>query len=273
MATTYSETEWKTRKTRIDQQLIVLGWRVVPVPAEGPTDAWCTGLSAHAVEELRTGDSIEARAAEATQVAKASVEVIGRYFVETLQPAMLPLPLSWKRPRTIFVNSMSDLFHEEVPDDYVQRVFDVMARAHWHRFQVLTKRAARLAAMAPSLPWPDNVWMGVSVESAKYTSRIDALREVPAAVRFLSLEPLLGPLPGLDLRGIDWVIVGGESGPRARVMERAWVRDLRGQCESARVAFFFKQWGGTNKKRSGRELDGRTWDELPATRRRLPVVA
>lgn len=194
-------------------------------------------------------------------------------FEVTLQPAMLPLPLSWKRPRTIFVNSMSDLFHEEVPDDYVRRVFEVMARAHWHRFQVLTKRAARLAALAPSLPWPDNVWMGVSVESAKYTSRIDALREVPAAVRFLSLEPLLGPLPGLDLRGIDWVIVGGESGPRARAMERAWVRDLRGQCESARVAFFFKQWGGTNKKRTGRELDGRTWDELPATRRRLPVVA
>ncbi len=194
-------------------------------------------------------------------------------FAVTLQPAMLSLPLTWRRPRTIFVNSMSDLFHEDVPEAYVRRVFDVMARAHWHRFQVLTKRAERLAAMARALPWPDNVWMGVSVETARYTARVDALREVPAAVRFLSLEPLLGPLPQLDLRGIDWVIVGGESGPRARPMAPAWVQDLRVQCAAAGVSFFFKQWGGSNKKRAGRTLEGRTWDELPVVRRRLPVVA
>jgi protein gp37 len=184
-------------------------------------------------------------------------------FVLTLQPHMLDRPLLWKRPRTIFVNSMSDLFHADVPCDYIQRVFEVMRQAYWHRFQVLTKRANRLAKMAPDLLFPSNVWVGVSVETQKYAFRIDCLRQVPAAVRFLSLEPLLGPLPELDLRGIHWVIVGGESGPGARPMSKEWVTDLRDQCLRAQVPFFFKQWGGVNKKAAGRELDGRTWDEFP----------
>ena len=204
-------------------------------------------------------------------------------FALTLQPQMLELPLRWSRPQTIFVNSMSDLFHEAVPLPYVQQVFDVMRRAHWHRFQVLTKRADRLAVLSPELAWPTNVWMGVSVESADYVHRIDALRRTGAHVKFLSLEPLLGPLHGLELANIDWVIVGGESGPRARPVEPAWVTDLRDQCRRASVAFFFKQWGGKNKKKAGRLLEGRTWDELPAVRapaggraspraRALPVV-
>ncbi len=187
-------------------------------------------------------------------------------FAVTLQPQALELPLGWKKPRAIFVNSMSDLFHERVPDSFVRQVFDVMRRASWHRFQVLTKRSERLAKLASSLDWPPNVWMGVSVESSSFAHRIDDLRRVPAAVRFLSLEPLLGPLPGLDLRGIDWVIVGGESGPGARPLEPSWATDLRDQCRRAGVAFFFKQWGGTNKKRAGRQLEGRTWDELPRGR-------
>jgi protein gp37 len=197
-------------------------------------------------------------------------------FELTLQPRMLALPLTWKRPQTIFVNSMSDLFHEDVPLAYIQRVFDVMRRAHWHRFQVLTKRADRLAALDAELEWSPNIWMGVSVESVKYVDRIGDLRRTRAHVRFLSLEPLLGPLAGLDLGGIHWAIVGGESGPRARAMESAWVLDIRDQCRRAGVAFFFKQWGGTNKKRTGRILDGRTWDEMPdlaeleATARRSP---
>jgi len=184
-------------------------------------------------------------------------------FKLTLQPQMLELPLRWKRPQTVFVNSMSDLFHEGVPLAYLQRVFEVMRRAHWHRFQVLTKRAERMAHLDPELDWPENVWMGVSVESASYVRRVDALRGTDARVKFLSLEPLLGPLPGLDLGGIDWVIVGGESGPRARPMDPAWVTDLRDQCRQARVPFFFKQWGGKNKKQAGRLLEGRTWDEVP----------
>jgi protein gp37 len=184
-------------------------------------------------------------------------------FELTLQPKMLELPLTWKKPQTIFVNSMSDLFHDDVPVEYIKRVFDVMARAQWHRFQVLTKRAERLAALAPQLSWAANVWMGVSVENADYLSRIDHLRETPAAVKFLSLEPLLGPLSALDLRGIHWVIVGGESGFRARPMNEAWVVEIRQQCRRARVPFFFKQWGGVNKKKAGRLLDGRTWDEMP----------
>ena len=190
-------------------------------------------------------------------------------FQLTLQPRMLELPLAWKRPQTIFVNSMSDLFHKDVPLDYIQRVFDVMRRAHWHRFQVLTKRADRLAALDRELEWAANVWMGVSVENADYVDRIDDLQRTRAMVKFLSLEPLLGPLPRLDLRGIDWAIVGGESGPGARAMDPRWVTELRDQCVAAGVAFFFKQWGGTNKKRAGRTLDGRTWDEMP---RSLPVV-
>lgn len=185
-------------------------------------------------------------------------------FRLTLQPQMLELPLKWKSPQRIFVNSMSDLFHEGVPLDYILRVFDVMRRADWHRFQVLTKRADRLAELDPFLEWPRNIWMGVSVENLDHVDRIDDLRRTRAGVRFLSLEPLLGPLPGLNLHGIDWVIVGGESGPGARPIEESWILDLRDQCREARVAFFFKQWGGQNKKKAGRQLEGRTWDEMPA---------
>jgi protein gp37 len=185
-------------------------------------------------------------------------------FRLTLQPHMLELPLRWKKPQTIFVNSMSDLFHTNVPLDYLLRVFDVMRRSHWHNFQVLTKRSERLAELDPHLEWAPNIWMGVSVESDTYRHRIDDLRATGAMLKFLSLEPLLGPLPSLDLRGIDWAIVGGESGPRARAMDPAWVIDLRDQCRRARVQFFFKQWGGKNKKRAGRLLEGRTWDQMPA---------
>jgi protein gp37 len=184
-------------------------------------------------------------------------------FALTLQPQMLDLPLRWKRPQTIFVNSMSDLFHEDVPLAYIQRVFAVMRSAHWHRFQILTKRSGRLAELSPAIRWPANVWMGVSVENANYVDRIDELRGTGAQVKFLSLEPLLGPLPKLRLRDIHWVIVGGESGPGARPIAPAWVVDIRDQCRRAGVAFFFKQWGGTNKKKGGRMLEGRTWDEMP----------
>jgi len=184
-------------------------------------------------------------------------------FALTLQPHMLELPLKWKKPQTIFVNSMSDLFHKNVPLDYIQRVFDVMSRAHWHRFQVLTKRGDRLEQVADSLIWAPNIWMGVSVESEKYLSRIDNLRSTDAAIKFLSLEPLLGPLDDLNLIGIDWVIVGGESGFGARPMLIDWVKRIRTQCEAANVPFFFKQWGGVQKKKAGRLLDGQTWDQMP----------
>ena len=180
-----------------------------------------------------------------------------------LWPERLELPLTWKKPRTVFVNSMSDLFHEQVPLELVRSVFRTMEGASWHTFQILTKRSERLAELAPRLIWPPNVWMGVSIETADYLWRADHLREVPAAVRFLSLEPLLGALGALDLSGIHWVIVGGESGPRARPMEAAWVRDISKQCRREGVPFFFKQWGGTQKKKNGRSLDGRTWDGMP----------
>jgi len=184
-------------------------------------------------------------------------------FELTLQPHMLEVPLGWKKPQTIFVNSMSDLFHKDVPLDYVRQVFDVMARAHWHRFQVLTKRADRLAELSPKLEWAPNIWMGVSVETDVCRARVDELRVTGAKTKFLSLEPLLGPLHQLNLAEIDWVIVGGESGPKARPMEAAWVADLRDQCRRAKVPFFFKQWGGKNKKKAGRFLEGRTWDQMP----------
>lgn len=184
-------------------------------------------------------------------------------FKLTLQPHMLELPLRWKKPQTIFVNSMSDLFHKNVPLEYIQEVFDVMKRAHWHRFQVLTKRADRLEEIAPFLYWAPNIWMGVSVESQKYVSRIDHLRSTGAQTKFLSLEPLLGPLGNLDLTGIDWAIVGGESGFGARPMLVDWVTSIRQQCLEADVAFFFKQWGGVQKKKTGRTLEGRTWDQMP----------
>lgn len=181
-------------------------------------------------------------------------------------PDRLDLPLAWKKPRTIFVNSMSDLFHEKVPLPFIQKVFATMESASWHTFQILTKRSERLAELAPKLDWPANVWMGVSIETPEYLWRADHLRQVPAAVRFLSLEPLLGPLGTIDLAGIHWVIVGGESGPGARPIEADWVRDIRKQCRQEVVLFFFKQWGGVRKKRNGRVLDGRTWDELPQRR-------
>ncbi len=200
----------------------------------------------------------------------ARLQVMGnmRYrngFAVTLHPDQLALPVRWSQPRQIFVNSMSDLFHEAVPEEYIRRVFDVMVRADWHIFQVLTKRAERLGALAPRLPWPANVWQGVSIENARYTHRIEHLRKVPAAVRFLSLEPLLGPIPNLPLDGIQWVIVGGESGPRHRRIEASWVREIREQCLAAGIPFFFKQWGGQTAKTGGRLLDGRTWDAMPTS--------
>jgi protein gp37 len=188
-------------------------------------------------------------------------------FAVRSHDSMLELPLGWKRPQMVFVNSMSDLFHEAVPDGFIERVFEIMRRASWHTFQVLTKRAERLEAVGRHLDWPPNVWMGVSVESRKYFSRVDRLRTMRAAIKFVSIEPLLERLGEVDLDGIDWAIVGGESGPGARPMEGSWVAEIRDQCLAARVPFFFKQWGGTNKKKAGRLLDGRTWDQMPSIRR------
>lgn len=194
-------------------------------------------------------------------------------FQVAMHESALALPLKWKRPQTIFVNSMSDLFHEDVPDHFILAVFDIMREAHWHRFQILTKRAERLRDMDPLLPWAPNIWMGVTVESGEYTNRIDCLRDTRAYLKFLSLEPLLGSLPRLDLRRIDWVIAGGESGIGARPMQREWVTDIRDQCQDAGIPFFFKQWGGVRKKAAGRVLDGRTWDEMPVVISSIPVPA
>lgn len=180
-----------------------------------------------------------------------------------LVPEKLNEPLYWKRPQRIFVNSMSDLFHDDVPLPYIRRVFAVMNHADWHQYQVLTKRAERLEEVSSQLPWAPNIWMGVSVENKDYLWRIDHLRRTKAHIKFLSVEPLLGPLGKISLRGIDWVIVGGESGPGARPMDVPWVKDIKDQCLQAGVAFFFKQWGGVQKKRHGRELEGQTWDEMP----------
>lgn len=181
-----------------------------------------------------------------------------------LWPERLELPLRWRRPRMIFVNSMSDLFHESIPDSYIQEVFDVMGEASWHTFQILTKRHDRLASLASELVWHSNVWMGVTIENRRFTHRADRLREVPAAVRFVSAEPLLGPLDGLDLGGIQWLIAGGESGSRHRPVREEWIIDLRDRCREVGAAFFFKQWGGRRAKTGGRLLEGRTWDEFPA---------
>ena len=199
-----------------------------------------------------------------------------RGFELALQEHMLELPLGWKRSKRIFVNSMSDMFHADVPLEFIERAFDVMRRAHWHQYQILTKRSERLRSLDPQLSSQPHIWMGVSVENARFRHRIDHLRDTRAHVKFLSLEPLLAPLPNLDLRNIDWVIVGGESGPHARPMNPSWVRDIRDQCGDATVAFFFKQWGGVFKSRTGKrtgrphlESDaGRTSLQLDASSRR-----
>ncbi|USG68457.1 phage Gp37/Gp68 family protein [Brevibacillus ruminantium] len=184
-------------------------------------------------------------------------------FNVTLHYDLIETPLRWKKPRRIFVNSMSDLFHKDVPLEFIQKVFVTMEKASWHTFQILTKRSDRLAELAPYLPWPQNVWQGVSVEDDRVIHRIDHLRTVPAKTRFLSIEPLIGPIENLDLEGIHWVIVGGESGAGARPMKEEWVRSIMQQCKDQDVAFFFKQWGGVQKHRHGRMLDGRTYDEYP----------
>ncbi len=186
-------------------------------------------------------------------------------FELNLHPHMLQHPARWREPRRVFVNSMSDLFHEEVPQSYIQDVFDVMRHVHWHQYQVLTKRSERLLKLDPLLGWEPHIWMGVSVENQRYLYRVDDLRRTRAEIKFLSIEPLLGPLRDLDLRGINWVIVGGESGPGARRLDPDWVRDIRNLCLRSRVPFFFKQWGGISKSRTGRLLDGRTWDDMPAS--------
>jgi len=194
-------------------------------------------------------------------------------FEVTLHPEALDEPYRWKKPRIIFVNSMSDLFHEEIPVEFIQDVFSVMSANKRHTFQILTKRSERLCELAPLLDWPENVWMGVTIENNDCVARADDLRTVGAAVRFLSLEPLLGPLLDLELNGIGWVIVGGESGPGARPMKLEWATNMRDRCLEANVPFFFKQWGGVNKKKAGRILQDRTWDDYPeAFHQRLELV-
>jgi protein gp37 len=190
-------------------------------------------------------------------------------FRLTLHHDLIELPKTWKKPRVVFVNSMSDLFHEDVPADFIRRIFETMEACPQHTFQVLTKRSERLRELGPSLPWPSNVWMGVSVENARAMKRIPDLLSVSAQVRFLSCEPLIGPLEGLALEGIHWVIVGGESGPGARKMDSDWLKSIHRQCRQATVAFFFKQWGGVRKDMTGRMLYGRTYDEMPRPELRL----
>ncbi len=185
-----------------------------------------------------------------------------RGFQVTLHEELIDAPLRWKKPQLIFVNSMSDLFHEKVSDNFIIQVFNVMKEAKWHKFQVLTKRSSRLFRLSPVLPWSPNIWMGVSIENMDYTFRVEHLRTTGAQLKFLSLEPLLSNL-NLDLTGIDWVIAGGESGPKARSMDPSWVINIRNQCIAAQVPFFFKQWGGVHRKKAGRILEGRTWDEAP----------
>lgn len=189
-------------------------------------------------------------------------------FDLTLHEDLIDLPLKWKKPRRIFVNSMSDLFHEDIPVDFIERVFFTMQKASWHTFQILTKRSERLLSLSPVLPWPSNVWQGVTVENEKVISRIDDLRQTSTKTKFLSCEPLIGPLNDLNLKNIDWVIVGGESGLGARPIKEEWVKSIRDQCISNNSAFFFKQWGGVRKHKTGRILDGRTWDEYPEQKKR-----
>jgi protein gp37 len=187
-------------------------------------------------------------------------------FELKLWPARLDQPTRWRRPRVIFVNSMSDLFHENIPVQFIEEVFRVMGEANWHVFQVLTKRHERLLELSHQLPWPPNVWLGVSIENRRFVHRADYLRQVPAAVRFISAEPLLGPLEELDLSRIDWLIAGGESGPGHRPVREEWLIELRDRCGEEEVAFFFKQWGGARPKSGGRLLEGRSWDEMPVQR-------
>lgn len=205
------------------------------------------------------------------------LQAMGQYryrngFQVTLHPQAIREPYAWKKPRVVFVNSMSDLFHEDVPIEFIQEVFSVMNACPFHTFQVLTKRSQRLADVAPFLEWTDNIWMGVTVENNDYLGRIHHLRQVDAHVRFLSLEPLLGPLEALTLDGIDWVIVGGESGPGARPMKKEWVLSIKTKCQQCHVPFFFKQWGGFSKKKAGRLLNGRTWDQLPDSSKACVLV-
>lgn len=197
----------------------------------------------------------------------------GPGFGVTVHPDALDLPRRWRDPRVVFVNSMSDLFHARVPDGFIHQVFDVMVSTPQHTYQLLTKRPKRLVRIAQHLPWPENVWMGVSIEDQESCWRADELRKVPAAVRFISAEPLLEALPDMDLEGIDWLIAGGESGWKHRPVDAAWVADLRDQCAAAGTAFFFKQWGGVRPKAGGRALDGRHWDEMPTARVRVPASA
>ena len=192
-------------------------------------------------------------------------------FNPTIHERTLDLPLSWKKPQRIFVNSMSDLFHKDIPDEFILKIFDVMKRAHWHLFQVLTKRSERLLELNPRLQWADNIWMGVTVENQDCAFRIEHLRRTDALTKFLSMEPLLGPVNNLDLSNIDWVIVGGESGPGARPMNKSWVIDIRNQCQHSNAHFFFKQWGGTNRKKTGRLLEGRTWDDMPQNNKKYAL--
>jgi protein gp37 len=193
-------------------------------------------------------------------------------FEVRIHPDQLLLPYKWKTPKIVFVNSMSDLFHKEVPADFIKRVFSIMNDNPQHVFQILTKRAERLIELSAELVWTDNIWMGVSVEDTSVTHRVDRLRETRAHIKFLSCEPLLGPLPGLNLDGIHWLIVGGESGTRPRPMREEWVFDIQRQCEEQDVKFFFKQWGGRNKKAAGRLLNGRTYDDMPAIPERTKSV-
>lgn len=188
-------------------------------------------------------------------------------FEVTLHEHVIELPLTWKKPQTIFVNSMSDLFHKDVPTEFILKIFEVMNKASWHRFQILTKRSERLIELDPLLPWSENIWMGVSVENGDYTYRIDDLRNTNAHIKFLSVEPLLGPINKIELANIDWVIVGGESGPGARPIKEEWVITLRDDCRKAKVPFFFKQWGGVNKKKTGSLLNGKSYKQMPVLKK------
>ena len=191
-------------------------------------------------------------------------------FELTCHPDLIHTPLKWKKNKIIFVNSMSDLFHNDVPLNFIKKIFETMLAASHHQFQILTKRAERLYEINDSLIWPKNVWMGVSVENSDYINRINFLRQTNAAIKFLSIEPLLGPLPNVDLRGIDWVIVGGESGPGSRPMKEEWVMEIKNECLKNKIPFFFKQWGGVNKKKTGRLLNGKLWDQMPQSQQYQP---